>query len=116
VRRIAVADRRDGLLMSSEYIRLARAKVDPERVTGKTRHYRDGGLQPPPHGLEIVQIPQDRNGYYLLYLDESGSEMNDTRHDTIDEAIDQASFEFGLLGAEWEHLMARNEAPPPRED
>jgi|HubBroStandDraft_4_1064222.scaffolds.fasta_scaffold871167_1 hypothetical protein len=67
--------------MASDYTRLARAKVDPERVTGKTRHYREGGLQPPPKRLEIVQFPPDNDGYYLLYVDENGSEMNDTWHD-----------------------------------
>jgi hypothetical protein len=93
--------------MASEYVRLARAQVDPARVTGETRHYREGQLQSPPHRLEIVQIPQDRNGYYLLYLDENGFEMNDTWHESIDRAMDQANYEFGLLPSEWERIASR---------
>jgi hypothetical protein len=88
--------------MPSDYIRLVRAKVDPERVKGMTRHYRYGGLLPHPQHLEIVQIPPDNNGYYLIYLDANGSEMNDTWHESIDQAMDQANYEFGLLPGEWE--------------
>lgn len=88
--------------MSSEYIRIARAHVDPSRATGETRHYRDQ-LLPVPRRLEIVQIPPD-SGFYLLYLDENGTELTDTWHESLERALDQASFEFGLLPQEWERV------------
>jgi hypothetical protein len=84
--------------MGSECVRLATARVDQNRVTGKTHHYRGNGLQPPPRSLEIVQLPPD-TGYYLLYLDENGAEMNDTWHESLDRAMDQANYEFSLLPA-----------------
>jgi hypothetical protein len=40
-------------------------------------------------------------------MDENGLEMNVTWHKSIDRAIDQANFEFGLLPSEWEHLSAQ---------
>lgn len=89
--------------MSSDYVRIATAEVDRSRITGKTRHYRGDGLLPPAQRLEIVQVPPD-NGYYLLYLDEDGAEMTDTWHESIDRAMDQANFEFGLVPGEWKHL------------
>jgi hypothetical protein len=89
--------------MSLDYIRLATAKVDPERVTGKTRHYRFGRLLAPPRHLEIVQLPES-DGYYLLYLDENGFEMNDTWHESLDRAMDQANYEFDLAPNEWQCL------------
>jgi hypothetical protein len=90
--------------MSPEYIRIARAQVDQARTTGKTRHYRDQ-LLPPPQQLEIVQLPPD-SGFYLLYLDGNGAEMTDTWHESLEQAMDQANFEFGLLPNEWERLGA----------
>ncbi|MGA8097632.1 MAG: hypothetical protein WB810_03110 [Candidatus Cybelea sp.] len=86
------------------YNRIARARVDPSRVTGKTRHLRDGLPLKPPSSVEIVQIPPECAGYYLLYLDESGIEQSDTYHDSIALAMQQAEFEFGLLPSDWESL------------
>ena len=90
-------------LMASEYLRVAKARVEQTRVTGKTRHYRDGKQQRPPQSLEIVQLPPD-TGYYLLYLDENGIEVNDTWHESLDRAMDQANCEFGLSAEEWERV------------
>jgi hypothetical protein len=53
--------------------------------------------------LEIVQLLPD-SGYYLLYVDEKDSEMTDTWHESIERAMDQANFEFGLLPSEWKHV------------
>jgi hypothetical protein len=89
--------------MAREYIRIAKAQVDPTRVTGKTHHFRYGGLLPTARSLEIVQLPPE-TGYYLLYLDEDGTEMNDTLHESLERAMDQANYEFGLLLREWERF------------
>jgi hypothetical protein len=87
--------------VASKYIRLAKAQVDPSRATGKTRHYRGGELLPLPRSLEIVQVPPD-TGYYLLYIDERGAEVSDTWHESLDRAMEQANYEFGLLAREWD--------------
>jgi hypothetical protein len=88
--------------MSSEYIRIATAQVDQARITGKTRHYGDQLLTSPTR-LEIVQLPPD-SGFYLLYIDGNGAEMTDTWHESLERAMDQANFEFGLLPNEWEQV------------
>jgi hypothetical protein len=33
--------------------------------------------------------------------------MNDTWHESIDRAMDQANYEFGLLPSEWERIASR---------
>ncbi len=69
--------------------------------TGRTRHYRGGSRLPAPAQLQIVQYPDDP-GYYLLYLDEFGEELTDTYHDTLEEALHQAEWEFRVKLEEWE--------------
>jgi len=68
-------------------------------ATGKTRHYRDGALLDRPVRLIIVRFS---DGYNLIHLDSQGGEMTDTFHETVDEAMDQASFEFSIKPEEWE--------------
>jgi hypothetical protein len=68
--------------------------------TGQTRHYRGEQELPAPKSLEIVRYP-DTPGYYLLYLDEEGKWLTDTYHDTIENAIDQATWEFKVGRDEW---------------
>ena len=71
------------------------------RPTGKTRHRRGEELIPPPAQLAIVRYRTDP-GYYLLYLDERGEELTDTYHETVEKAMDQADWEFGVKPDEWE--------------
>ncbi|WP_309670156.1 hypothetical protein [Gemmatimonas sp.] len=40
-------------------------------------------------------------GYYLLYLGESGAELTDTFHESIAQAMKQAEHEFGVLPKDW---------------
>lgn len=70
------------------------------KPTGFTKHYRGEGLLPMPAQLKIVQYSGD-SGYLLLYLDKDGNEMTDTYHETLDEALEQANFEFGIREKEW---------------
>jgi hypothetical protein len=71
---------------------------------GRTRHMiSDGKGQrefPPFVRLEIAQYPGDE-GCYLLHICEDGSTA-DTWHETVDEALHQAEWEFGVLGSEWQ--------------
>jgi hypothetical protein len=45
---------------------------------------------------------EGQDGFFLLYCDESGEEMTDTWHRTLDDALDQAEFEFTVQRHEWE--------------
>lgn len=70
------------------------------KPSGRTRHLVEGKKMLVPSSLSIVRYEGDA-GVYLLYLSESGEEMTDTYHDTIEEAMSQAEFEFGVLPHEW---------------
>jgi hypothetical protein len=56
---------------------------------------------PPPASVEILE--QD-NAFYLLYLDAQGNCLTDTWHDTLDAAKRQAEFEFKISSGDWEPL------------
>lgn len=69
--------------------------------TGRTRHFIGNQKMPTPHGLIIAQYP-DNPGYYLFYMDEVGNEMTDTYHETLEDAFDQAAWEFQVSHEDWE--------------
>ena len=95
----------------SEYLIHRRITLKPHhRPTGKTRHTEGfllpeglvrGPELPAPYELVIAQLPPD-DGYYLLYLDKSGNEITDTYHDSLEEALAQARWEFDVEHSEWE--------------
>jgi hypothetical protein len=73
--------------------------LDPTPTTAdRTRHYRDGDLLPPPSALEIVHT---RDGYFLYYIGASGKLQTDTWHASLEDAFDQARYEFGLRPEQW---------------
>jgi len=64
-------------------------------------------LLPAPAELRIVQEDVPRNGishsgFYLLYLDDNNAEMTDTWHETLEDAMAQAEWEFQVQPEEWE--------------
>ena len=87
--------------MTSDSRLLKHVRLGPQHCpTGKTRHYLGKSELPPPTELRIVQFAQDP-GYYLLYFDDLGEELTDTYHDTLNEAMEQAEWEFGVRPEEW---------------
>jgi hypothetical protein len=80
---------------------LREVRLGPEhRATGKTRHTRAGEEIQVPATLRIVQYDGDP-GYYLLYLDTDCRELTDTWHETLDGAMEQASWEFQVKREDW---------------
>ena len=81
-------------------MRLFSIKLDPmeHRQTGKTRHFKAGGLLAPPDALEIVELD---GGFYLYYLDANGRLQTDTWHRSLDDAFHQAEHEFGVTRSDW---------------
>lgn len=75
------------------------------RPTGRTRHFVGGAALPSPAGLQIVQFREDP-GYYLMYIHAHGKVLTDTYHSTIQDAFDQANWEFGVEPSEWEPQRA----------
>lgn len=80
----------------------------PDEVTKQSIHFR--GMPPelggtgrqrmaPPVLLVIEQHPE---GIYLIRYDASGSEVGDTWHASIEDAKEQASFEYEIDPERWE--------------
>ena len=86
--------------MSNEKIIFKVSLTDKHKPTGRTVHTRDGNPIHVPAGLAIVQLSGDP-GFYLYYLDSNGREITDTYHSTIEQAMKQASFEFGVEVTDW---------------
>jgi hypothetical protein len=76
------------------------------RPTGATRHYFGNVELPPPVELRIAQYVGEDDGFYLFYCDETGREQADTYHHSLDAAMQQAQFEFGVKQDEWELVKA----------
>jgi hypothetical protein len=83
------------------------------KPTGNTKHYKtlevdldksEISLQKteiqPPHSLEIIQFKSDID-YYLIYKDEFDEELTDTYHETLESALKQAEWEFGIKLEDW---------------
>lgn len=73
-------------------------------VMENAKHYSNGDLLPRPTALSIAEYIGGSGGFYLFYLDETGKEQTDTFHDTLEQAFNQAEFEFNIKKNEWEKL------------
>ena len=91
-----------------------RLQAKVKGTTGKTRHSLgtviDGNLKPvedipTPSWLEIVQ---EDGAFYLFYFNECGVCFTDTWHQSLEEAKQQAAFEFGIEAGEWTEVRASN--------
>lgn len=74
-----------------------RVKLDSSihRSTGNTDYYRDDELiEVLPSCLQIEDNLQVKNEFYLIYCNENGNDIADTLHDSIDDAMLQAEWEF----------------------
>ena len=82
------------------YIILREISLIPGTATGKTKHFLGNMELPMPAKLQIAQYAND-SGFYLFYLDDQGSIMTDTYHDSIEGAMDQAQCEFNTEEKDW---------------
>jgi len=94
----------------ADFRTIMRAVLGPTHLRpGRTRHAIAGarGLRefPPFARLEIAQYQGD-SSYYPLHICEDG-QTADTNHETIDEAMHQAEWEFGVQQHEW-HVVQPN--------
>jgi hypothetical protein len=53
--------------------------------------------------LEIIKYGAD-GGYYLMHICADGS-GTDTWHATLDELLDEAEFEYGVLRTDWHDIV-----------
>ncbi len=68
--------------------------------TGKTRHTVDGVPVTDEVKLRMVRLAGDTS-IYLIHYGADGAELTDTCHGTIEEAVDQANFEYGIGKCDW---------------
>jgi hypothetical protein len=94
---------------------LARVRLgDDHRPTGRTKHLllsASGQNEiATPVELRITKY-DDTEGVYLFYCDDDGTELTDTYHDTVSDAMDQAGWEFNVRPDEWTWVPANGGAP-----
>ena len=77
--------------------------TDSNIRTGNTRHIVGGSLIKNFYGLAICQYENDK-GFYLFYCDSSWKTITDTHHETIEDAKDQAEFEYTNIENNWVFL------------
>lgn len=73
---------------------------EDQKHTGNTKSYVNGELMDAAYGLAICQYAND-NGYYLFDCDENWKTINDTYHETIEDAVQQAEFEYENTITNW---------------
>lgn len=83
---------------------LKHVALDGHSPTGRTRHAFRNVDVGPSTALRIVQYDEDP-GFYLIHSDANGREIADTYHETIDDAMAQAEWEFGIRPEEWQNWV-----------
>jgi hypothetical protein len=71
------------------------------RATGNTLHTVRGAAFGPAAGLAICRYPGE-DGFYLFYCDSAWEPVTDTWHETLDDAEQQAEFEYESTQRTWQ--------------
>lgn len=74
--------------------------VEEREATGKTEHTHIGKSANPTVGLAICKY-ENEDGYYLFGCDLNWESGTDTLHESVEEAIEQAEWEYGDLSGAW---------------
>jgi hypothetical protein len=75
---------------------------EKHKRTGNTSHSRNGQLIIElPSFLQIESNPWVEDEFYLIHYDSEGNELSDTLHDGVEDAMEQAAFEFSVERSEW---------------
>lgn len=86
-----------------------RLRASVQSVIGVTVHLKATLV---PEGAEVERIPDPKmvelveqdGAIYLLRLDDKGQCIADTWHQTVEEAKEQANFEFGIEANDWKEI------------
>ncbi|MBM4018279.1 MAG: hypothetical protein FJ288_08130 [Planctomycetes bacterium] len=70
------------------------------RPTGNCRHIVAGVLQGPAAGLAICQY-EGETAYYLFGCDPEWNTVTDTWHESLEDALEQAEFEYEGVSETW---------------
>jgi len=71
--------------------------------TGNTEHFAGGKLMETSYGLAICRYENEK-GFYLFYCDSSWETIADTCHDSVEDAKDQATFEYTNTENSWVYI------------
>jgi len=74
--------------------------LENRKATGRTEHIHIGKTVEPTVGLAICKYDNE-NGYYLFGCNSNWDSVTDTWHETIDDAIEQAEWEYEGLSGAW---------------
>ena len=69
-------------------------------ITGNCLHLDQYGIIDPPQGLTIY-YDEKEEAYYLFRCDSDWVSLSDTWHQTLEEALSQAEFEFQGITDAW---------------
>ena len=73
--------------------------------TGATKHFMNGGLiNEMPYFLQIEANPMVNGEVYLIHYNIEGEEVADTLHDGVEDAMEQALWEFKVKRGDWSAL------------
>ena len=73
------------------------------RPTGKTLHRIGGEVMPPASGLAVCRYEKD-TGFYLFYCDGAWRVLTDTWHESVEDARNQAEFEYEGVSDAWKAI------------
>jgi hypothetical protein len=73
------------------------------RHTGNTKQIWNGVLLGPASGLAICQYPNE-SSFFLFGCDDKWNVRSDTWHETLDDAIRQAEFEYEGSQQTWQYF------------
>jgi hypothetical protein len=79
---------------------LGEVDVSDVSPTGRTQHTVDGVPLTNVIKLRLVRLAGDTS-IYLIHYGPNGTELTDTCHESIEEALEQASFEYGIGKSDW---------------
>ena len=78
---------------------------DTHCITGNTTGYIQGILRTElPYKLEIMKYNEPDNDVYLLHVNQEDKVINDTWHPSLQDAIEQAKYEFNVEPSDWKNL------------
>jgi hypothetical protein len=89
-----------------------RIKAYVSMSTGKTKHYISNSIDQNFENNDIENIPvpkwveisEESEGFYLYHYNSDGECIADTWHESIEDAKEQAKFEFGILNDDWKPM------------
>jgi hypothetical protein len=82
-------------------------ELQTQHWPSRTRHTINGVPCAPFTRLEIATYAE-QVGFYLLHICSDG-QGTDAWHETLDDALDQAEFEFGVKRREWDMPIGQGE-------